>query len=438
MSYQISTLNVNGLRENSKRQKLFNHFKCHSHDIIFLQETHCKDESESLKWGKEWGGESIWNNGSSQSRGVAILFKKNLDVDVRDILKDNEGRLMSVSATFTTNSTTEYHLTNVYVPNNSSERKRFLKKTETILQNIDTQSHIIGGDFNCVARQDLDRNTCATTDTSLKHDEGESELINLQNALSLEDVWRRRHPNQKMYTFSRGNSKSRIDLLLCSKAIDGDIDAAKIMPCIFSDHDAVEIRVNVNKVERGPGMWMFNSSLLSDPHYTEIINKFWPSWQKQKSNFSTLCDWWEMAKHNIKVLTINYSKTKISLSQSIKRLETKLGKLKEKQSTADTLKQINDLQNEISDKYKEQYDAYRLRSKAECIEKNETSSKYFFNLEKQRGKNKLWSKIKTEAGETFHGINAILKEQTRFYKQLFTSESINEELAHSLLTNLVK
>ena len=150
MSYQISTLNVNGLREKSKRQKLFNHFKVHSHDIIFLQETHCKDESESLKWGKEWGGESIWNNGSSQSRGVAILFKKNLDVDVRDILKDIEGRLMSVSATFTT----EYYLTNVYVPNNSSERKEFLQKTETILQNIDTQSHIISGDFDCVVRQD--------------------------------------------------------------------------------------------------------------------------------------------------------------------------------------------------------------------------------------------------------------------------------------------
>ena len=152
-----------------------------------------------------------------------------------------------------------------------------------MLQKLDITAHIIGGDFNCVSKYDIDRNLFERSN-KVSRDEGEAELANLQNIFDLEDVWRRRHPITKMYTFSRGKSKSRIDYFLCSKAIDNEIESAKITNCIFSDHDVVEIKLNTCKTERGPGIWMFNSSLLTDNHYIEIIESFWNSWCNKKTS----------------------------------------------------------------------------------------------------------------------------------------------------------
>jgi exonuclease III len=44
-------------------------------DIACLQEAHCSIDTE-LKWKKEWGAKNMWNHGSSNSRGVTILFLK--------------------------------------------------------------------------------------------------------------------------------------------------------------------------------------------------------------------------------------------------------------------------------------------------------------------------------------------------------------------------
>ena len=83
-------------------------------------------------------------------------------------------------------------------------------------------------------------------------------------------------------------------------------------------------------------------------------------------------------------------------------------------------------------------EAYILRSKAQHIIENETCSKYFFNLEKQRAKNKLWTQIKTEKGDTKYGINAILSEQVNYYSTLFKSEQTNPNSVKEILTNINK
>ena len=43
------------------------------------------------------------------------------------------------------------------------------------------------------------------------------------------------------------------------------------------------------------------------------------------------------------------------------------------------------------------------------------STKYFFNLEKKKGKEKLWNRVKTNDGK-------YKEEQVNFFEKLFTSE----------------
>ena len=75
MSIVIVTLNVNGMSDNNKRNAIYYWCRKKKIDIVCLQETHSTDKVE-LKWKREWGSNSIWNHGLSNSRGVAILFSE--------------------------------------------------------------------------------------------------------------------------------------------------------------------------------------------------------------------------------------------------------------------------------------------------------------------------------------------------------------------------
>lgn len=74
----IITLNANGLRDDGKRQKIFQAIQNKKNYITLLQETHSKPE-QATKCRKEWEGLSYWHSGQIQkSSGAAIIFKKDL------------------------------------------------------------------------------------------------------------------------------------------------------------------------------------------------------------------------------------------------------------------------------------------------------------------------------------------------------------------------
>ena len=55
------------------------------------------------------------------------------------------------------------------------------------------------------------------------NDVGTIELKNLLLRYELDDIWRSRFPDTKRYTFQRGNSKSRIDFIFCSKSLNTNV-----------------------------------------------------------------------------------------------------------------------------------------------------------------------------------------------------------------------
>ena len=61
-----------------------------------------------------------------------------------------------------------------------------------------------------------------------------------------------------------------------------------------------------------------------------------------------------------------------------------------------------------------------------------------FNLEKKKGKEKLWNRVKTNDGKYKEDIVSILEEQVNFFEKLFTSEGWDSDSAAYLLNNLEK
>ena len=71
---KVISQNCNGIGDALKRRSVFHHFHTKNIDILMLQETHCTDNITKV-WETEWGGKAYFSNGTSNSKGVAIMFK---------------------------------------------------------------------------------------------------------------------------------------------------------------------------------------------------------------------------------------------------------------------------------------------------------------------------------------------------------------------------
>lgn len=75
------TFNTQGLREKQKRNRFYQWVKEQKANIVCIQETHFT--KQIIKFiNTEWQGDMIHNYGTSQSRGVSILLRKNLNHEI--------------------------------------------------------------------------------------------------------------------------------------------------------------------------------------------------------------------------------------------------------------------------------------------------------------------------------------------------------------------
>ena len=92
----ICSINTNGLQQSEKRQRLIDRSKQQQCNIILMQKTHFSQNIEN-KLIPDFKGSLYQGNGTSNSRGVAIWIKKNVEFKLIDEYKDNEGRLLLIN-----------------------------------------------------------------------------------------------------------------------------------------------------------------------------------------------------------------------------------------------------------------------------------------------------------------------------------------------------
>ena len=95
-------LNCRGLRERHKRQAVFTFLKNKGSGIFLLQETHSVINSEPM-----------WTHGQPNSRGVAILVSRDINLTINNCDKDEFGRYLLIDCEIKNN---RYILVNLYAP----------------------------------------------------------------------------------------------------------------------------------------------------------------------------------------------------------------------------------------------------------------------------------------------------------------------------------
>ena len=163
---------------------------------------------------------------------------------------------------------------------------------------------IIAGDFNCFESEydNFGGNSAVS-----------AELKDLRNLHHLVDIWRQTHGRQKQCTWFNAAKTigSRLDKFLISQDLLPNVEFCEIRPCVFSDHDLVDLVMNLHNVSsHGPGVWRLNLVLLDDENFCSMISDIISRHVSLRKPFPSIHDWWDILKDLIKRTSQNYSRDK--------------------------------------------------------------------------------------------------------------------------------
>ncbi|XP_068707970.1 uncharacterized protein [Montipora foliosa] len=183
----------------------------------------------------------------------------------------------------------------------------------------------------------------------------------------LMDIQRIRHPNAKKFSYVSKALKmrSRIDFFLISKNLKNFVRKVDIQPSIAPDHNLIYLLLTWTKENpRGPGLWKFNNSLLTE-EYSAKIRELYLMFREKLSYVEDKRLFWEMLKMEIRNVTISFAKGKASLVRKHEReIKARLDKLDKKICHSAGLNNVDQELNEYDKLKNELKLIYEVKSKA--------------------------------------------------------------------------
>ena len=264
-AFTIKEFNVNSIGRNPKRRQIFNALKKKDCDIYVLLDTRISPKIENLVK-SEWGGPAFFSSHSSQSRGVAILIKKNFPIEILDKKQDIEGNFLSIKAKIYDKIIA---INGIYGPN--TDNPIFYKEVVfPTIKDWNPDYSIFTGDWNLVLNQKLDT-------YNYIHNNNPNATKFVKSAIDDHDLtepWRYLNPDKNRFTWSKKNPRkmARLDYFLISTPLLPYISKTGIEAGIQSDHSITSLTIDFQKFIKGRGFWKFNNSLLKDPAHNKIVN----------------------------------------------------------------------------------------------------------------------------------------------------------------------
>ena len=204
--------------------------------------------------------------------------------------------------------------------------------------------------------------------------------MEIKLAYDLVDIWRirKRKQNKRQFTWIQKKPfiQRRLDYWLISDGLQDFIEDSDIIPSIKSDHSAITLQINSfeDKV-RGPSHWIFNSSLLNDYNYLNLIASSYQDWLTEFQEVSDKRLLWDLIKYKIRQCTISFCKTKArDRRNKLTDLEKKLKEseqLSDCNPTEQNILQLEELKSEYDSEYDYITRGNIIRSKANWYEKGE-------------------------------------------------------------------
>ena len=288
----LLSLNVNGIRDASRRRALFSALLRGPWQVIVLLETHCEGDEEARRWvqegagpGMPWQGSAYWCHGPDRRRGVGVLVHHSWAGQLlgwtpsTHTCEGELGRVLCVrwQPPAAAAASAPLAVVGVYAPVEAPLRRAFFGPAGPLSQVLSAgaagpATAIVAGDFNCVLEV---RDVLGTPGPrGGGRMIGGSELLQLMAAFGLVDAWRHCQPAgvEATHTAPRQGgvwSAGRIDMCLVSVHA---VHRGWLRDCSHlhgqlpvGDHAGVQLRLRDPALpSEGAGAWRFPVPLLQD------------------------------------------------------------------------------------------------------------------------------------------------------------------------------
>ena len=263
----------------NKRRGIFNSIS-HGTDITILTETKFK-KSDLAIYKREWGSGMLVSCTPELrgQAGVAILFRKGLAVSFPEGGNgtDQNGRVVWTLAEINTKILL---IIGVYAPSQGDEPKFFKDEVFPILDKVDYDHVVIGGDWNLGMDGDLDYYGYANNDPV--RPKSRHELHKNIEHYELLDIYRELHPTGSEKTWRTWNKsrrkadkEARLDYFIVDTGLASFVQLVGVSAPFTTafDHRPVILNLDFNKVNRGPGYWKFNNCMLEEPEFINMVRE---------------------------------------------------------------------------------------------------------------------------------------------------------------------
>ena len=394
--------------------------------ILNIQETHLittEDEPSAFR-NFEHLFHIIHNHATPDDRsaGICIFINKTEDI----LLQQNliEGRLTYLKLK---NSATEEvkNIFSYYGKSRSTGQEwtcSFQKIQEEIVDN-NMENIIIIGDFNFVTST-LDRNSNQLNSIDITASQAWTEVM---ESCGLLDSLRLTSPKRRIYTYCHtdNRARSRIDRMYVDVDISARVEASNFEISCFSDHKILKTRIG-NNIERGPGSWVFNNTLLRDIDFIQKMRSELSFSETIKNTYRSKREFWDYLKMNIQSISAIYSnekaKTKrLEINKITKEIEF-LENIPTNLLSIYEIQKLGTLKKKMEVHEKNKLEGIKLRAKIPKHDYGEPKISYLSKLEKIAGERNTLYSLRDENNNLKAGSKNLLTIVHQFYKKLYTKE----------------
>ena len=392
------------------------------------------------KWFANGGYRVVSSCHTNKSCGTAILIKDSYSVF--KIIKDDPGRFVQVLVNF---GEDQLSFASLYAPNKNPERNTFLLSLADL---IDLSRPVfIASDFNSVLdpQVDRERRPSFVDRPSSRFQESGVALQSLLQQTQTYPLWRNLHPGRIAYSWTHGSGifASRIDMIWAPVAMADLVQECEYHPSFLTDHQYLLVKCCLReRLVMGPGVWKFNTSLLTDPSYVSLVNSFWSFWQTYQDHpdFHSVLDWWDQGKFYLREFTQTFSKSKAADKRSRKsHLTCQLHTLQLLFESGDrtAFTELCAVQQELRSIALHEAKGAQVRTRYQWAEEGETSSSFFLNLESKRRSQETMLSIRDPATGIVHRDPfEILGVWRSYYADLFTAQECDCKAQDAMLAKL--
>lgn len=413
--------------------------------LLNVQETHLTNENELPNFVNLYKHIYNFENAFAKSddpySGILVGIRKTETILLTEIIE--QGRLIYIK--FQNNASKEiFNLFSIYCnPSNSEKQIQLITKlrNKILIDNLAVEDCIILGDLNFV-NSILDRNsqTLNRTDTAT------SKIWDaFEDENDFQDALRIINPSRRIYSFESKRDKkikARLDRVYISSNLVGRVLSNNFISTKLSDHKMIKVKLAAI-IEKGPGLWIFNNSLLRNLEYKSEINDMIDTTMNQSENFGSHKMFFDFLKQKVGSFSKEFSKKKAEESnkefyRDKKELETLEG-LHIQKLTPIILERIEVLKNKIEDHQRKKIQGALLRSKLPNFEENDPKIAFLNRLEKRKGEENTIFSIYDEESSTIKSDSNEIKETIfNFYSKLYKRENEDITLQAEFLDKIDK